>query len=144
MRRSSSWTNLLARNLLTLNRVSTRIGTRFMKSAMKVAVAKRKPRIGTGDWLAGVAVGPTGVRRFRIFRPPGIGFGERLPLMVMLHGCHQDGQTVAASTRMNVVAARERFLVLYPEQDRRIACRIRKDAGAGLTPSQAAPMERRL
>jgi poly(hydroxyalkanoate) depolymerase family esterase len=36
----------------------------------------------------------------------------------MLHGCHQDAKTFAASTRMNVVAARERFLVLYPEQDR--------------------------
>ena len=45
-------------------------------------------------------------------------FGERLPLMVMLHGCGQDAKTFAASTRMNVVAARERFLVLYPEQDR--------------------------
>ncbi len=38
--------------------------------------------------------------------------------MVMLHGCAQDAQSFAASTRMNVVAARERFLVLYPEQDR--------------------------
>jgi len=37
---------------------------------------------------------------------------------VMLHGCGQDAKTFAASTRMNVIAARERFLVLYPEQDR--------------------------
>jgi poly(hydroxyalkanoate) depolymerase family esterase len=38
--------------------------------------------------------------------------------MVMLHGCGQDAQALAASTRMNLIAARERFLVLYPEQDR--------------------------
>ncbi len=38
--------------------------------------------------------------------------------MVMLHGCSQDARSFAASTRMNVIAARERFLVLYPEQDR--------------------------
>jgi poly(3-hydroxybutyrate) depolymerase len=38
--------------------------------------------------------------------------------MVMLHGCHQDAKSFAASTRMNAVGARERFLVLYPEQDR--------------------------
>lgn len=44
--------------------------------------------------------------------------GERLPLMVMRHGCGQDGNSFAASTRMNRVAQRERFLVLYPEQDR--------------------------
>lgn len=89
-----------------------------MKAALKPVLAKREPPIGTGDWLAGVVMGPTGARRFRIFRPPGVKFGERLPLMVMLHGCHQDAKSFAASTRMNVVAARERFLVLYPEQDR--------------------------
>jgi poly(hydroxyalkanoate) depolymerase family esterase len=38
--------------------------------------------------------------------------------MVMLHGCGQDANSFAASTRMNRVALRERFLVLYPEQDR--------------------------
>lgn len=45
-------------------------------------------------------------------------FGERLPLLVMLHGCGQDAGSFATSTRMNRVAARERFLVLYPEQER--------------------------
>jgi poly(hydroxyalkanoate) depolymerase family esterase len=38
--------------------------------------------------------------------------------MVMLHGCGQDAKSFAQSTRMNRIAARERFLVLYPEQDR--------------------------
>ena len=38
--------------------------------------------------------------------------------MVMLHGCGQDAQSFALCTRMNRIAARERFLVLYPEQDR--------------------------
>src|SRR4029453_11015400 len=38
--------------------------------------------------------------------------------MVMLHGCGQTGRDFAVSTRMNRLAARERFLVLYPEQDR--------------------------
>jgi poly(hydroxyalkanoate) depolymerase family esterase len=63
-------------------------------------------------------MGATGARRFRLYRPPDVKFGERLPLMVMLHGCGQDANTFAASTRMNRVAMRERFLVLYPEQDR--------------------------
>ena len=44
--------------------------------------------------------------------------GEKLPLMVMLHGCGQTGRDFAVSTRMNRLATRERFLVLYPEQDR--------------------------
>jgi poly(3-hydroxybutyrate) depolymerase len=63
-------------------------------------------------------MGVSGTRRYRLFRPAGIKFGEKLPLMVMLHGCSQDANRFAACTRMNVVAARERFLVLYPEQDR--------------------------
>jgi len=118
VKRSTSWAGLFARNLSTLTRVSMRAGTRSMKVALKPALARRQAPVGTGDWLAGVAMGPTGARRFWIFRPPGVKFGERLPLMVMLHGCHQDAKSFAASTRMNVVAARERFLVLYPEQDR--------------------------
>jgi poly(hydroxyalkanoate) depolymerase family esterase len=63
-------------------------------------------------------MGAAGVRRFRLYRPPDVKIGERLPLMVMLHGCGQEANTFAASTRMNRVAMRERFLVLYPEQDR--------------------------
>ena len=59
--------------------------------------------------------------RFRVYRPPGVEFGEKLPLVVMLHGCGQDANSFAASTRMNRIAMRERFLVLYPEQDRLIA-----------------------
>src|SRR4030095_15218421 len=47
-----------------------------------------------------------------------LALGERLPLMVMLHGCGQTGRDFAISTRMNRVADRERFLVLYPDQDR--------------------------
>jgi poly(hydroxyalkanoate) depolymerase family esterase len=60
----------------------------------------------------------TGARRFRVYAPPDFHVGERLPLMVMLHGCGQDADAFAASTRMNRIAQRQRFLVLYPEQDR--------------------------
>lgn len=63
-------------------------------------------------------MGAAGARRFRLYRPPGVKIGERLPLMVMLHGCGQDANSFASSTRMNRIAMRERFLVLYPEQDR--------------------------
>jgi poly(hydroxyalkanoate) depolymerase family esterase len=71
-----------------------------------------------GLWLPGVAIGPTGLRRYRLYRPPGVALGERLPLLVMLHGCGQDADGFATSTRMNRIALRERFMVLYPEQDR--------------------------
>lgn len=77
---------------------------------------RRRPP--AGDWLVGTAAGSTGARRFRLYRPPGVLPVERLPVLVMLHGCGQDAQGFADSTRMNAVARRERFLVLYPEQDR--------------------------
>jgi poly(hydroxyalkanoate) depolymerase family esterase len=38
--------------------------------------------------------------------------------MVMLHGCGQDAEALAASTKMNRIAASKRFFVLYPEQER--------------------------
>ena len=92
--------------------------SRTAKTLLAPALQKREPPPGPGQWLSGVAMGPAGARRWRLYRPPEVKFGERLPLMVMLHGCRQDAKSFATSTRMNAIAARERFLVLYPEQDR--------------------------
>ena len=77
----------------------------------------RLPKV-EGEWIAGVSMGAAGARRFRLYRPPGVALGEKLPLLVMLHGCGQDANTFANSTRMNRLARQQRFLVLYPEQDR--------------------------
>ncbi|MBW8846347.1 MAG: PHB depolymerase family esterase [Burkholderiales bacterium] len=101
-----SWASLLRRHAALLQR------------AAKPVRERRQPPAGAGSWLMGVVMAPAGPRRYWLFRPAGVRFGERLPLMVMLHGCHQDAKSFADSTRMNSVAARERFLVLYPEQPR--------------------------
>jgi poly(hydroxyalkanoate) depolymerase family esterase len=97
---------------------SWQAGTRAIDRAVRPALEKRRPPAGAGQWIPGVAMGATGLRHFRLYRPPDVKFAERLPLMVMLHGCGQDAKAFATSTGMNRIAARERFLVLYPEQDR--------------------------
>lgn len=76
------------------------------------------PPPGPGDWLTGVAAGAGGMRAWQLYRPPGTRFGERLPVLVMLHGCGQDAAGFARSCRMNKGAQREHSLVLYPEQSR--------------------------
>lgn len=72
---------------------------------------------GDGDWITGVAIAPAGRRRFHLYRPPAVAASDRLPLLVVLHGCTQTSNDIAASSRMNRLAARERCFVLYPEQD---------------------------
>jgi poly(hydroxyalkanoate) depolymerase family esterase len=68
--------------------------------------------------LPGLAVGVGGARRYRVYRPPGLAFNDPAALVVMLHGCGQDATSFALCTRMNRIADRARFIVLYPEQDR--------------------------
>lgn len=116
--RPSAWAKSFERSLNAMTRLATASGTRALKKTLKPVVAKRTPPPGAGAWIPGVALGAAGARRFRLYRPPGVQSGEQLPLVVMLHGCGQDANSFAASTRMNRIAMRERFLVLYPEQDR--------------------------
>ena len=116
--RPSAWAKSFERSLKAMTRLATASSTRALKKTLKPAVAKRAPPPGAGAWIPGVVMGAAGARRFRVYRPPGVEFGEQLPLVVMLHGCGQDANSFAASTRMNRIAMRERFLVLYPEQDR--------------------------
>lgn len=97
------------------------------KSAVApVPSTARTPRAATkpvplrGEWIFGVAPGPAGARRFHAYVPSGLALraDEKLPLLVMLHGCGQTGRDIAAVSRMNRLAARHRFVVLYPEQER--------------------------
>ncbi len=112
------WAKMFRRNIAAITRSSARVGKRAVGKAIKDSIDRSRPPHGDGDWIAGVAIGLHGALHFRLYRPPDLKSGERLPLLVMLHGCGQNARSFAVSTRMNRVAARERFLVLYPEQDR--------------------------
>lgn len=109
-----------------VQRAAKQAATKAVKQAVKQAVttavrqvvALQRPPAGPGDWVAGVALGPAGARRFQLFKPPGVRRGERRPLLVMLHGCAQDAFGFAHITRLHRLAARERCFVLWPEQER--------------------------
>ena len=79
------------------------------------------PRIAADNkqlTTSGVALCSSGARRYRLYKPPGASLVNRMPLLVMLHGCGQDAVSFARCTRINRLAARVGFFVLWPEQDR--------------------------
>ena len=128
------------RTLNAMARTAMRVGAKTVKQALRKppAIAKVSapakpgalPKLpaskkassakasAAGQWSASSASGVAGARRYRLYKPPGVQRGERLPLLVMLHGCLQGAQDLADVSQMNHLAARERFFVLYPEQDR--------------------------
>ena len=119
--RKSPFARAMQRAATSMTRSAFKAGAKAAGKAVARTVdavaAQYRPPPGSGDWIAGQAMGPAGVRRFFLFRPLGVRNDERLPLVVMLHGCGQTAAVFARSTRMNRLATRERFLVLYPEQD---------------------------
>lgn len=53
---------------------------------------------------------------FHLYIPAHTAHQAPMPLLVMLHGCRQNADSFAQGTRMNRLADRHGFAVLYPEQ----------------------------
>jgi poly(hydroxyalkanoate) depolymerase family esterase len=66
-------------------------------------------------FIAGTFSNAAGSRTYKLFIPSR-GRGQRLPLIVMLHGCTQSPDDFAAGTRMNFLAEEQNCFVVYPEQ----------------------------
>lgn len=77
----------------------------------------RKPAIPGDAYIAGSFRNSAGQRGYKLYVPPNAG-QKPLPLVVMLHGCTQDGDDFAAGTAMNDAAREQGFYVLYPVQSR--------------------------
>jgi poly(hydroxyalkanoate) depolymerase family esterase len=128
--RGTIFSRSIQRTLKALTRSAVRAGTRAVKQALVTgtpaarqraaskAKAHRPTKVSTAVKLPnGFTTGLAGVYRYRLFVPPGAHKTEPLPLLVMLHGCSQTSEAFATSTRMNQIAAKEGFAVLYPEQN---------------------------
>ncbi|MET3121410.1 poly(hydroxyalkanoate) depolymerase family esterase [Oxalobacteraceae bacterium GrIS 2.11] len=94
----------LLKSLLTVPRVRKRIAAKLQQPAAP-------------EWSSGVAIGFSGSLQYHLFSPKDMLRDEKLPLMIMLHGCGQNALALAESSGMNRIAARKRFFVLYPEQN---------------------------
>jgi poly(hydroxyalkanoate) depolymerase family esterase len=54
---------------------------------------------------------------FAVYVPSSLRAGSAAPLVVVLHGCATTADQMAAATRFDVLAERDRFIVLYPDVD---------------------------
>ena len=68
-----------------------------------------------GKFVAGSYANQAGTRPYKLFVPTRYA-EQRLPLIVMLHGCTQTAEGFADGTRMNSLAEERHCFVLYPEQ----------------------------
>ncbi|UOD30777.1 PHB depolymerase family esterase [Massilia violaceinigra] len=86
--------------------------------AAPAALAKDAP--APGKWLAARYAGQAGqvLRQmsYWLYLPDGIAPPAGWPLIVMLHGCEQSATQFAQGTRMNQMAQKAGYAVLYPQQ----------------------------
>lgn len=72
-----------------------------------------------GQWSSGVTRTRFGSRDYKLWIPAGYDPQTPSAMIMMLHGCTQRAQDLAAISGMNAVADREGILLVYPEQSRR-------------------------
>ncbi len=69
-----------------------------------------------GEWVSGSASSGAVSRNYALWVPSGYDKSKSAALVMMLHGCMQNPETLAAISGMNAVADKNNFLVVYPEQ----------------------------
>lgn len=85
-----------------------------MVAALGLTMPGKASAAGAGEIVSGAHRGLA--YKLYVPGPRPAGHRGRSPMVVMLHGCTQDADQFMTSTRMNQLAEREGFVVLYPVQ----------------------------
>ncbi len=100
----------------------TGLFTRVREFLSRFASARASPSPLVSGWISGrfpgaLRGGPLRQQRdYFLYVPVSVTGRNRVPLLVMLHGCSQDARAFAQGSRMNELADAHGFLVLYPQQ----------------------------
>ncbi|MDC8757098.1 alpha/beta hydrolase family esterase [Janthinobacterium fluminis] len=70
-----------------------------------------------GHWEFNLHGNLWGVREYQTWLPTHYVPGTALPVVLMLHGCVSEPNSMAAVSRFNELADRENFIVVYPRQN---------------------------
>jgi poly(hydroxyalkanoate) depolymerase family esterase len=81
----------------------------------KVGSSRVVAREQSGRFVSRSYSNAAGTRTYKLYIPD-CSTVKPMPLIVMLHGCTQDPDDFATGTRMNRLADKEGFLVVYPAQ----------------------------
>ena len=85
-------------------------------AALTLHVGLRPAASAAGTFVQYTYSGPAGSRTYYVDTPVGYTTSERVPLIVMLHGCNGNAVDFSNTTQMNVLADGKQFIVAYPEQ----------------------------
>ena len=69
-----------------------------------------------GSWVSGTVKNSSGSLEYKLWLASGYRKEKPVPLVLMLHGCTQKAEDMAAASGMNDLADKNNFLVVYPEQ----------------------------
>lgn len=70
-----------------------------------------------GQWVFGTYGNLWGAREYQAWIPSGYQAGVATPLVLVIHGCLSEPNSMAAVSRFNELADRERFIAVYPRQN---------------------------
>jgi poly(hydroxyalkanoate) depolymerase family esterase len=81
-----------------------------------VAMAFLQTAAYGGSWVGGTVNNSFGSREYKLWMSSGYRKEKPVPLVLMLHGCMQKPEDLAAASGMNELADEKTFLVVYPQQ----------------------------